>query len=216
MIEPIIVTGVPRSRTSMTCGTLHALGAFGGDMRGPTPNNQRGMFENKRVVAMVKDYLRSMNCDPNAQHPLPSMDELKPWTNVRSQIQRAMIEDGYNGGPWFFKTVKGCHLWPVLHEAFPEAKWIIVRRDREGLINSLLRTSFMRAYQDREGWSHYIDQHEARFAEILDTCDARELHSDRVIAGDFEHFRKVIEGVGLKWNERAVRDFVDPQLSRAS
>jgi len=200
----------------MTCGTLHALGVFGGDMRGPTKHNQRGMFENKRIVTMVKDYLRSMNCDPNAQHPLPSMNELKSWSNARSQIQRAMTEDGYTGGPWFFKTVKGCHFWPVLHEAFPEAKWIIVRRDRESLIDSLIRTGFMRAYRDREGWSKYIDYHEARFSEILETCDALELDSDRVVKGDFEQFKSVVEYVGLSWDERKVREFVDPQLSQVA
>jgi len=204
MQEPIIVTGVPRSRTSMTCGTLNALGAFGGDMRGPTKYNQKGMYENRKVVTMVKDYLRSMNCDPNAQHPLPSMDELKSWSNARSQIQRAMTEDGYTGGPWFFKTVKGCHFWPVLHEAFPEAKWIIVRRDPEQIEASCHRTRFMKKAPD---WSAWVREHERRIEELSNTVDCIEVWPN---PNEAESFVDMVDYAGLEWNGVAVKEVLDP------
>ena len=200
----------------MTCGVLHTLGAFGGDMRGPTRYNAKGMYENHKVVEMVKDYLRSMNCDPKAQHPLPSMDELKPWTNTRSQIQRAMIEDSYKGGPWFFKTVKGCHFWPIFHEAFPNALWVIVRRDRDSNADSLLRTGFMNAFQTKQEWLAYIDRHEARFEEIAATCRYVEVDTDAVVGGNFEDLEEVATQVGLKWNEQAVTEFVDPKLTKVA
>ena len=213
MNSPIIVTGVPRSGTSLTCGVLNTLGAFGGDMRGPTDWNQKGMFENRRIVGLVKDYLRSIDCDPLAQHPLPALSDLRPWPTLQNDIEQAMRADGYEGGVWFFKTVKGCHLWPLFMQAFPLAHWIIVERPKEQVIDSLLRTPFMRAYNTREGWDQYIEVHKKRFAEIeRNGLDVVRINSNRIINGDYTYIRRFAKRVGLEWDEDVVREFVEPSL----
>lgn len=213
MRPPIIVTGVPRSRTSMTCGVLCNLGAYGGDMRGPNTYNQKGMWENRKIVQLVKDYLRCIDCDPLAQYPLPKKDDLKPWSSLRVSVERTMIEDGYKKGPWFFKTIKGCHLWECFHGAFPEALWVIVNRRRSGLVDSLLRTPFMRAYNDKEGWNYYIDVHQERFEEIRNNCQYVDVDTDAIVQGDFTSLQRAAKIGGLIWDDRIVQEFVSPELT---
>lgn len=214
MRDPIIVTGVPRSRTSMTCGILNTLGAFGGVMRGPNSNNPKGMFENRAIVEMVKGYLKFLECDPMAQKPLPRKDQIVRWPSLRNSIEDVMFSEGYREGPWFFKTVKGCHIWEVFHRAFPEALWVIVRRNEDGLVNSLQRTSFMKAYKTDEGWREYIGYHYDRFSEIKQHCNWLEVDTDELVRGDLGSLEKVVRAAGLHWDQRLARRFISPELTR--
>jgi len=48
------------------------------------------------------------------------------------------------------KDVKLVHFWPVIAEAFPEAKWVIVWRDPKKIAASCMRTHFMKALTSLE------------------------------------------------------------------
>lgn len=216
MPPPIIVTGCARSGTSLTAGILHRCGAFGGTMRGPNPANPRGQFENIEIVStLVKPYLRNLGVDPLGQKPLP--DPSRCWGDAarldwRRKIEGIMRRQGYPGGPWLYKGAKACLVWPLWHEAFPEAKWVIVRREDSEIVASCLRTSFMRAYQDEAGWQGWVEAHKRRFAEMRERVDVREVWPWRAIAGDLSKFRELAGCLGLKWNEAAAREFVSPDL----
>jgi len=219
MRDPILIVGCARSGTSMTAGMINICGAFGGEMFGPHPNNQKGMFENKDLrTNVVKPYLEKIGADSRGQKPLPnnrqvfevSQVEAKEW---RKKVQDSMIRQGYSDGEWFYKCPKSAMIWYLWHCAFPEAKWVLVRRAHEDIINSCLKTRFLTAYQNKAGWQGWIDAHERRFMEMrMAGINLREFWPSRMIEGDYEYAQELVESLGLKWNGPMVRAFIDPTM----
>jgi len=183
-------------------------------MSGPTPHNRKGMFENAEIRnQIVKPYLSDvLGVDKLGQDPLPDVKNLVPYPRLRSQVETVIKFQGYKDGPWFYKGAKMCLFWPIWHRAFPNAKWIIVRRDHKGIINSCLKTSFMRAYKDEEGWQSWIDQHERRFLEMKTAgLSIAEVWPTKFVEGDFsEIYRVITKYLRLRWREKKVRDFIEP------
>lgn len=216
---PILITGAARSGTSLTAGLINICGAFGGDMAGPNVHNQKGMFENNVIrQTMVKPYLKSIDCDPLGQKPLPNVRQIFDVTEEqanswRSRVIKIMKSQGYKEGPWFYKGAKSCLYWYLWHRAFPEAKWIIVRRDADDISRSCMQTSFMRAYRDVLGWLRWVSTHEKRFRQ-MDTAGLQimEVWPRKMIDGDFSEMEKVIDWLGLEWKDSLIRAFVDPKL----
>jgi hypothetical protein len=184
-------------------------------MTGPTSSNKKGQFENNYIRDQItKPYLRMMGLDPLCQDPLPDVDKLLPYPDLRTHVKGAMMEAGYTRGPWFYKGAKMCLLWPLWNEAFPNAKWVIVRRRDEDIARSCMRTPFMRAFRSVEGWLGWVKVHEQRFEEMKAAgLDVTEVWSEHLIQGRLYDIRKVVESVeGLTWREDKIRDFITPEL----
>jgi len=219
--EPILITGAARSGTSMVAGTMNICGAWGGDMRGPTRFNRKGMFENKRIVnTLVKPFFVSIGADPMGQRPLPDINKIAAAVNLpllaakwRKEIIDIVTEEGYSSGPWFYKGAKMCLMWPLWHAAFPGAQWIIVRRDPEDIVRSCAKTAFMRGYHSRAGWLHWVAEHEKRFEEMYDAkLKIQEVWPQRAIDGDLTQLQMVVNLFGLDWDFNKVKEFITPSL----
>jgi len=135
-----------------------------------------------------------------------------------------MIDQGYKDGPWMYKGAKMCQHWPVWNYAFPDAKWIIVRRKTPDIINSCMRTGFMRAFvnqsnqryvgakNEQEGWLWWVHQHEERFVEMVKTgLNVKWIWPERMIDGDYSQIKEMLEWLGLEWDQDVV-DFIEPKL----
>jgi hypothetical protein len=226
--DPILITGAARSGTSMVAGAIHLCGAWGGEMRGPNRHNPKGMFENARIVeGLMKPYLRELGVDPLGQYPLPDVSNMPIPTNWRARVEQIIQEQGYSGGPWFYKGAKMCLTWPLWHYAFPDAKWIIVRRATRDIVNSCLRTAFMRAFRNennqhkvgvdnaRDGWIWWVHQHEQRFVEMIQAgLNVKVVWPQRMVQGDYKQMYETVEWLGLKWSS-GVLSFIDPKLWKA-
>ena len=221
--KPIFITGAARSGTSMTAGVMSICGAYGGMMSGPTPSNKRGMFENAMIRnQLVKQYLKDIDCDPLGQNPLPDLSQLDLNNKMEkdsnwwyNQVTKVMKMHGYKDfdQPWFYKGAKMCLLWPLWQLAFPEARWVIVRRRPEDIINSCLRTGFMKKCKGQSGWKYWVFEHEKRFQEMADEgMDIREVWPEKMIHGNFKEIEYVVKDLGLTWNEKEVREFISPDL----
>jgi hypothetical protein len=212
----------------MVAGAIHLCGAFGGNMRGPNSNNAKGMFENSQIVqGMVKPYLRSIGMDPLGQFPLPDVRAIPIPNDWRVRVQTSMKGEGYATGPWFYKGAKMCLLWPIWGHAFPDAKWIIVRRKTEDIVNSCMKTGFMQAFRrpqcreavkantEAEGWLWWVEQHEKRFNEmIMAGMNIKVVWPERMVQGDYKQMMETVEWLGLKWNSELL-SFIDPKLWKA-
>jgi len=228
MKNVILITGCARSGTSMVAGVIHICGAFGGEMSGSNKNNMKGMFENAHIRNnIVKPYLRQMGVDALGQYPLPNIEKLQVPVNWASQVEDIMQEQGYKDGPWFYKGAKMCLTWPVWHYAFPNAKWIIVRRRTGDIVNSCMKTSFMRAFtrkevqqkvgaaDERGGWIWWVRQHEQRFVEMIQAgLNVKIVWPERMVTGDYQQIYETLEWVGLKWKSE-VTSFIEPKLWKA-
>jgi hypothetical protein len=217
--QPIFITGAARSGTSMTAGVINLCGAWGGVMSGPTIHNKKGMFENNALRAMNKDFLTKMRCDPLGQRPLPkinvvmsyAMSNFQDWrrevlNNLKKQGQK---EDR----SWFYKGAKMCLLWPMWYLSFQKAHWIIVRRKKEDIIRSCMKTGFMRKCDGPKGWDSWVDEHLRRFKEMKNAgLNIHEVWPQHMVSGDFSEIRSVVENLGLKWNREKVTEFITPAL----
>ena len=225
MNAPILITGCARSGTSLVAGIINMRGAFGGKMSGPNHNNAKGMFENSRIRnTMVKPYFRSLNVDPMGQFPLPDINTMLIPVDWSKRVEAIMTEEGYEGGPWMYKGAKMCLHWPVWHYAFPNAKWIIVRRKTSDIINSCIRTGFMSAFNRRnnqaavgakgewDGWLWWVHQHEDRFREMINEgLNCKVIWPERMVDGDYSQIKEMLEWLGLEWGSE-ITEFIESKL----
>jgi len=217
MNNPILITGVPRSGTSMTAGILSLCGLWGGKMVGPTKWNTRGMFENSAVRnTVIKPYLRSIGVDPLGQFPLPPEDIIDhPFeaTVLKAKVLHLFEEQGLNGKRWFYKEPKIVIMWKLWHEAFPEATFVVVRRKRDQIINSCLRTGFMRAFDNYDGWKWWTDNYLNRIKNMKkEISNFHEIWPEKMIDGDLFEIKQLVKNIGLEWNFAAVKNFIEPNL----
>lgn len=214
--DPIFITGCPRSGTSLFCGVLERCGADGGKICGATPANPKGQYENSQIRSkLIKPYLRSIGADPLGQKPLPDLSRLKPFPALRQKFYKMLRKQGAApDSTIYMKVCKASLIWPVFNEAFPNSKWIIVRRLDKDIINSCLKTSFMRKRRTAEEWQEWIDFHKDRFEEMKKKFPDRvmEVWPTDLIHGKFTFIKHSIEWLGLDWNEAKVVDWVDKDL----
>ncbi len=219
MHDPILITGCARSGTSMTAGIINICGAFGGEMFGPNRFNQKGMFENQDIRTNIdKPYMSKIGADPNGQKPLPNNRQVFEVSqpeidHLRESVIKSITSQGYVDGQWFYKGHRLCVTWYIWHKAFPNAKWVIVKRDHAGIIRSCIKTRFMNAYRDAAGWQSWIDVHEQRFKEMkIAGLNTFEFWPSEMTEGDFTSAQQLINWLGLKWDKGLCLAFIDPKL----
>jgi len=138
--SPIIVTGCPRSGASMVSEAIRLCGAFSGTV------SNRQMFSNERIkTGLVMPYLRSQKVDEHGQFPLHAKG-LEIPSNWKTHVEEIIEFEGYKKGPWLYKDSQATMMWPIWDYAYPDAKWVIVRRRTGDIIQSCLKTSYMKAF----------------------------------------------------------------------
>ncbi len=213
---PIFVLGIPRSGTSMITGALHLCGAWIGETVPGGPSNPEGFFENVALRERVlKPMLERQGADPLGVRSLPDLDRLMPLPDFKNDVLRHLMREGYPGDErvWLYKDCKLALLWPLWREAFPDARWVIVRRPLEDIVRSCLRTRFMSQHSlDPDFWRSWISEYERRL-EALKSSGVwwREVESQAAVLSSLDPIRSLVDDLDLKWNEQAVRAFIKPQ-----
>jgi hypothetical protein len=215
--SPILITGCARSGTSMVAGCIDICGGFGGKLIGPTTYNKKGYFENHYIRESIeKRFLKEQNLDVLGQKPLADTSNLHIPRWWRKEVENIMIKQGYKKGPWFYKGAKACQIWPVWDYAFPNAKWVIVRRDSDDIAASCMETAFMRAYDTHAGWLGWVDEHKEYWKQMHDAgLNIKSIWPERMLKGDYEQIQEVIDWLGLEWRSKEVIDFLEPKLWNA-
>lgn len=202
----ILITGAARSGTSLTTGMLQRLGAYLG-----RPQDINDLNENVAIRQnILKPYLRSIGADPLGQSVIAPPEAVKLRPGLREDVE-AVFADGPQ--PWAYKDAKITLCWQAWAEAFPDAIWVIVRRDAEKIVDSCIRTKFMRHYgDDRDGWMGWVRAHEERFEAMkaagLDFIEVWQ----RDVAADIKAFRPVAEHCGLPFDAAKAGAGFNPTL----
>lgn len=214
MTAPILITGVPRSGTSLTAGLVHLAGVHGGELIPGNRLNRAGFYENPEIRnRIVKPYLASIGADPLGQDPLPALD-----ADGRARGLRLMAEaiiGAVKGERYFVKEPKILLMWRKWHHAFPDAKWVVTRRDEEDILSSVMRTPFMRAYSTREDWQVWLNYHLDRIRELKAATDCFEFCPARLLAGDWSHLEDLERFLGVEVPREAAERFLEPLWFRA-
>lgn len=218
MKQPILITGCARSGTSLIAGIIDICGAKGGETAGPTGDNKKGMFENTNIRDNIeKHYLKSINCDPKGQNPLPDTNDMNIPVTWQQRVEGVMTSERVGENEqWYYKSGKSALIWPVWHYAFPGAKWIIVRRRSADIAESCLNTGFMNAYENYEDWIKWINHHEEKFVQMIQAgLNVKVIWPERLMKWNYEQLYELIEWLGLEWREKDVREFIEPKLWKA-
>ena len=216
--EPIFITGCARSGTSLIGSIIHSCGCFGGDMSGPTKYNKKGMFENIKIRnVMVKPLLINMGCDPLGQYPLPNPNILLLDTYVAYDWKYKMLEilvlEGLKQNMrWFYKGAKLALIWPLWKKAFPDGKYLIVRRSDKDIIQSCLKTGFMRNFDNAEGWQWWIDRYKECFQSMLENFNCREIWPSKIINNNYEELISILDWLELDYDIKKIKECPDVSL----
>ncbi|MBS3742516.1 MAG: hypothetical protein KGY69_13220 [Bacteroidales bacterium] len=188
--SPIIVLGFPRSGTSLTAGLLHQHGVWVGICRGPDPRNPKGFFENQKFTSYLK--------------------KGKPITyDIAKDI---LYSQGYKGGPWLVKhSVKGkWNMWNKFNPLF-----ILCFRDIEDIIESQRKVDLFKygsLQKDERKERKKINETIQIMEHISKNHNSVCIKPAQFIDKDFTDIEKIVNMMGLEFNEQACLDFIDPDL----
>ncbi len=202
---PVLITGVPRSGTSMISNCLHQAGLWMGPTIRPNGDNPRGFFENREIrETILKPNLKVAGADPLGVHRLPDLGRLAPDPKLRERILEVFSQQGHDGhSRWGYKEPKLSLVWPLWAEAFPDATWVIVDRDIEAIVKSCLNTGFMAKHScDGEFWRTFASRYRERLDILADTVpNVVRISSDAVVAGDYEALRSLVARLDMDWSQ---------------
>jgi hypothetical protein len=221
--RPIFVVGLPRSGTSLVAGLLHEFGAWTGETVPGTGENPTGFFENGEIrEKILKPTLRAVNGDAGGIMRFPDAcvaQKIKyPFEGRRVsmalRIRKIIESQGYdNVQRWMYKEPKVTLLWRMFDHSFPNAQWIIVRRERAGFVKSCIKTSFMAQYsKDEAFWNNVGDEYDRRLDALADTVsNVTQLQTSDILSGDLSALKKLVKGMdGMKFLSTKVQELVNP------
>jgi hypothetical protein len=212
---PVLITGLPRSGTSMVTGLLGVCGLWLGHTVPGGQENIRGFFENVVLRERVqKEILSQGRFDPLGVRRLPPPAWHPVIKNLRAVVGAALGAQQYDGREiWGFKDAKLTLTWRPWHEHFPGARWVVVRRSSDEVIASCLRTSFMKQHSsDPVFWRQFV----ADYLERLEALQwavgwCRSIEAGDVAAGRFDALEQLVGELGLTWRPEAMHAFVAPE-----
>ncbi len=221
--QPIFITGLPRSGTSMVAGLLAQAGIWVGSTIEGGPSNPKGFFEHEQIrEVVIKGILRSLGCDPLGVGKLPPPDLVDEVNfnagsgspiSLRNFIHQTLLKDGYpEGQRWAYKEPKLSLLWRFFHASFPKATWLIVERQTESVIRSCLNTHFMRQHSPDEAfWRELTDAYALRLQQLKEATSTRvwTLSSDRLMTGDTSELKNFFDFADLEFRPELVDGFID-------
>ncbi len=200
----------------MIAACLAASGAWIGNTTPGNDSNPKGFYEHVALSELlIKPMLSSLGCDPLGVAQLPPL--LTPKLEGLTQKILGIIEsDGYaQNRRWMFKDAKLTLLWPTFYQAFPQADFIIVRRNANSIINSCLDTDFMRQHSSQESfWEQFVANYMRRMDYLkYSTANWHEIWVDDALDGDLSALRALATALGLDYVESAVSSIIDPTLA---
>jgi len=214
---PILVTGIERSGSSIIGQIIGLCGAFAGKV---TP-----MQENIGIKKVMDRFYSKIGADIKGQYPLPDLGKLSIPVNWEKSVKDCLLAEGYiDTNLWMYKSNRIAQIWPVWAHAYPDAKWIIVRRRTGDVVESCLKTGFMTAYEDsivkqligvetdREGWLWWVHEHEKMFVSMIESgLNCKVIWPERTLTGDFRQIYEMLDWLGLPWN-KGVLDILESKL----
>lgn len=200
----------------MVAGALGISGAWLGlTVPGGGIENPKGFFENIFLrEAVNKQILTFSGADPLGVKSLPNLGQLPEITNLDQLIRSNLEREGYDfQRRWLFKEPKLTLIWPNFANFFPNAHWVIVRREKSQIVQSCLHTSFMRRQNsDPVFWQLWVEQYLSRLKILKQTeLQWTEIWPQKFIEGDFSELFALVQKLDLNWREEALHEFITPE-----
>jgi hypothetical protein len=212
-INPILITGAERSGSTLIARILDMCGVFSG--------NCNKMYESKSIHAFHKPFKEKT---PHLMIPTNAINVPVIWQEM---VLRQLKREEWKGQPWMVKGGVLAQFWSVWYYAFPDAKWLIVRRRTGDVIQSCVKTGYMKMFKSKgnldligvekeeEGWLWWVRNYEKKFVEMIEQgLNCRVIWPERMADGDFQQMEETIEWLGLKWNDK-IPEVIEPLLEKS-
>lgn len=155
----LIIAGMHRSGTSLISNWLTKCGLqLGEQLLGPGWGNEDGHFEDVEFLKMHEEVLNSNNLPPSGLTDLQidsfsiyEKEKLKSIIKIKQQLY----------DQWGWKDPRTCLFLDVYQELLPDACYLIILRDYQSVVSSLLRREFKaidRKYMSRKYLSRLVWQ----------------------------------------------------------
>ncbi len=203
--QPVLVTGVPRSGTSLTMGLLQRCGLWLGKTVPGGASNPDGFFENTAIrEGIVKPLLKDLGCDPLGVKTLPTLAPKYVLPDLRERVTESIEAEGYSGArPWGYKDAKMALVWNIWAEAFPDATWVIVSRNVDDVVRSCLKTHFMSQHStDPMFWRNFYEIYTQRLNQMRASVNGRviEVRYEDLIGGNLSSIDAICKHTGLTFD----------------
>ena len=218
MDSPIIIAGTYRGGTSMMTGLCAACGAWTGHTMPGNDFNPKGYFEHEGLKSVLHLMLQISGYNDSDDLPPESLIDTRDADRLHHVLETLMLAEGYQGGPWVMKNPKIPFFWRYFDRIYPDAKWIITRRDKASILKSMQRVNVLTLKPKAEPFtadilSRVIDGYMMRLDSIerqLPADRVRTLSSDDIVAGNMDTLKDVMEWAGLTYDDSAVKEFIEP------
>lgn len=202
---PLFMACLPRSGSSLAMEIIQRHGVWLGHTMKENIDNPRGFFENVGLKRrFIKAILVDIGHDPNGVRSFPRLEDLPLDDTFRGRILAEIERQGYNGADrWAFKDPKLTLLWPLYARAFPDAHWLVPKRSRSAVLDSLARVNFMKNVSaDREYLDVFLSCYEQRLGKLEESgLNVMAYDADAFLAGDTASLAEVLKAAGI--NPRA-------------
>lgn len=198
---PLFMACLPRSGSSLAMEVIQRHGVWLGFCMKENVDNPRGFFENVGLKrGFIKTILADIGHDPNGVRSFPRLEDLPLDDTFRDRILVEIARQGYNGiDRWAFKDPKLTLLWPLYARAFPDAYWLIPKRSRSAVLDSLARVKFMRSVSaDREFLDVFVSCYEQRLWKLEESgLNVVRYDADAFLSGDPESLAEALKSTGI-------------------
>lgn len=171
--EPILIASAPRCGSSLLSYILSSEGVQCGETKQGDVFNPNGYFENLQIRELVIRHLHKNDVHKLGKRYQPvNLEFTKEDVDAfRSNVIASMKSQGVDvTKPWLFKDPKIALVWKLFAQAFPNAKWILLYRRVNDILDSYKRTKFMDAYTDTDEWLAYLDKFHENMKSIGKEC----------------------------------------------
>jgi hypothetical protein len=216
MSQPIFVTGAERSGSSLIAKILQICGVATGE----TTN----MVEHIEMRELCRRYLTNVSLNGYLMVPTEKLSIPADW---KKEVEHCWKSGSVKTKPWMFKSSLLSQTWLVWHYAYPDAKWIIVRRKTPDIVYSCGKTAYMNIFKEEknrikagtlteeDGWRWWVRQYEKKWVEMIEAgVNCKQVWPERMVTGDYHQIYETLEWLGLKWNSKIV-ETIDPMLNKS-
>jgi hypothetical protein len=158
--QTLIIAGMHRSGTSLITNWLSRCGLeIGERLLGSGTGNVEGHFEDMEFLKLHKDILEKNSLDESGLVDAKEI-ELSPYQLANLETVIKIKQQLYE--QWGWKDPRTCLFLDTYNKLLPEAKYLVIMRDYNAVINSLLKRDFnvidkkylARNYFSRQAWLH--------------------------------------------------------------
>jgi len=213
--QPVFVTGVERSGSTLIARILTLSGIHTG--------KTTTMLEN----AEIKEVCSKFVAFNGTGGLFLNTQDLQIPVNWKSTIDKVLQKEGFKEGRWMFKCSLLTPMWPIWNYAYPNAKWLIIRRRTGDVIESCVKTAYMLTFKsqenldavgakdEREGWKWWVHQYENKFREMIEAgVNCKIIWPERMVTGDYQQVYEMLDWLGMEWNSNIVAT-IDPMLIKS-